>query len=70
MEIKVYENMIWNILDDESKAFIISLLKDQGFQGECKLISKVSEESTILEITDTFDHSLILPINILDILNE
>lgn len=70
MDVKVYENMIWNILDDDSKVFIISILKDQGFQEECKLIAKVSEESTVLEITDSFGHVLVLPINILDILNE
>lgn len=70
MEIKVYENLIWNILDDDSKSFIITLLSEQKFQGECKLISKVSGDSTILEINDNFEHSLVLPINILDILNE
>lgn len=64
--IKVYKNLIWNILDDGSKLYIIELLMDQGFKGECKVIAKDGS----LEIRDNYEKELILPINILDILNE
>lgn len=70
MDITPYNNMIWYILDDESKEFIISLLSERGFQGECKLIAIVNNGTTNLQINDNFDHSLVLPINILDILNN
>lgn len=70
MNITPYNNMIWYILDDESKEFIIALLSEQGFQGECKLIAVVNDGTTNLQITDNFNHSLSLPINILDILNN
>ena len=70
MEIKVYENMIWDILDEGSKLYIITMLTERGFQGDCKLISKVAGETTIMEVTDSFEHQLIIPINILDILNS
>lgn len=70
MELKVYNNMLWDILDQGSKLFVIGILMENGFQGECKLISKVAGETTIMEVTDDFGHSLVLPINILDILND
>jgi hypothetical protein len=70
MYITVYENLIWDILDDESKTFIMGILANQEFEGECKLIAKINSEVTELEITDNFNHSLVLPINILDILNN
>jgi hypothetical protein len=62
--------MIWEILNEGSKLTLISLLMDSGFEGDCKLIAKVEGESTILEINDELGHNLILPINILDILND
>lgn len=68
--IKIYENMIWEILNEGSKLTLISLLMDSGFEGDCKIIAKVEGESTILEINDELGHNLILPINILDILND
>jgi hypothetical protein len=70
MGIKMYNNMIWEILDDDSKLYILSILTEQGFQGDCKLISVVDGDTTIMEVTDAFEHRLILPINILDILNS
>ena len=70
MEIKPYENMIWYILDDDSKSFILSILNEQGFQGECKLVAAINGDVTNLQITDNYEHSLILPIDILDILNN
>jgi hypothetical protein len=68
--IKVYKNMIWEILSDESKLFILELLIQSEFKGDCKLISVVEGGSTIMEIRDNYDHYMVLPINILDILNE
>jgi hypothetical protein len=68
--IKIYENMIWEILDEGSKLTLISILMDQGFEGNCKLIAKINGETTILEVNDETGHNIVLPINILDILNE
>lgn len=70
MGLKVYNNMLWDILDQSSKLYVLDILLERGFQGECKLISKVAGETTIMEVTDNFGHSLILPIDILDILNS
>ena len=70
MGLKVYKNMLWEILNDASKLIILDLLMEKGFQGDCKIISKVDGETTIMEVTDNFEHKLILPINILDILNS
>jgi hypothetical protein len=68
--VHVYGNLLWDILDQESKLFIITLLMENGFDGECKLISVIDGDTTIMEVTDTFGHSMVLPINILDILNN
>lgn len=68
--IRVYKNMIWEILSDESKLFILELLIQGEFKGDCKLISRVDNETTIMEIRDKHGHEMILPINILDILND
>lgn len=68
--VHVYGNLLWDILDQESKLFIITLLMENGFDGECKLISMIDGDTTIMEVTDTFGHSMVLPINILDILNN
>ena len=68
--IKIYKNMIWEILSDESKLFILDLLIQGEFKGDCKLISVVEGETTIMEIRDNYDHYMVLPINILDILND
>jgi hypothetical protein len=68
--IKIYENMIWEILDEGSKLTLISILMDKGFEGNCKLIAKINGETTVLEVNDETGHNIILPINILDILNE
>lgn len=69
-DIKIYENLIWEILDEGSKSALIEILLNNGFEGECKLISKVEGETTVMEVMDGSEHHLILPINILDILNE
>lgn len=68
--IKVYENMIWDILDEGSKLTLISVLMNNGFEGNCKLIAKIDGNVTVLEVNDELGHYMILPINILDILNE
>ena len=68
--IKVYENMIWEILDKGSKLTLISILMNNGFEGNCKLIAKIDGDVTVLEVNDESGHYMILPINILDILNE
>jgi hypothetical protein len=68
--IKVYENMIWEILDKGSKLTLLSILMDNGFEGDCKLIAKIDGDVTVLEVNDESGHCMILPINILDILNE
>ena len=68
--IKMYRNMIWNILDEGSKLTVIGILMQNGFSGDCKLISKVDSDTTVMEVSDNYGHQLILPINILDILND
>lgn len=68
--IRVYKNMIWEILSDESKLFILELLIQGEFKGDCKLITVVEGGTTIMEIRDNYDHYMVLPINILDILND
>lgn len=67
--VSIYKNMLWEILDEGSKIFILTLLIENGFQGECKLISMVAGETTIMKVSDSHGKSLELPINILDILN-
>ena len=68
--IKVYENMLWDILDEGSKLTLISVLMNNGFEGNCKLIAKIDGDVTVLEVNDESGHYMVLPINILDILNE
>ena len=68
--IKVYKNMIWEILDKGSKLTLLDILMNNGFEGNCKLIAKIDGEVTVLEVNDESGHYMILPINILDILNE
>jgi hypothetical protein len=68
--IKLYKNMIWEILDKGSKLTLITILMDNGFEGNCKLIAKIDGDVTVLEVNDESGHCMILPINILDILNE
>lgn len=68
--IKVYENMIWNILDEGSKLTLINILINNRFEGKCKLIAKIDGDVTVLEVNDESSHCMILPINIIDILNE
>lgn len=68
--VKLYENLLWEILDDGSKLAVIEILMESGFDGKCKMIAKIDGETTVLEVRDEHGHELILPINILDILNN
>lgn len=68
--VKLYENLLWEILDDGSKLAVIEILIESGFDGICKMIAKIDGETTVLEVRDEHGHELILPINILDILNN
>ena len=68
--VKLYENLLWEILDDGSKLAVIEILIGSGFDGDCKMIAKIDGETTVLEVRDEHGHELILPINILDILNN
>lgn len=68
--VKLYENLLWEILDDGSKLAVIEILMGSGFDGDCKMIAKIDGETTVLEVRDEHGHELILPINILDILNN
>ena len=43
---------------------------ESGFEGDCKLIAKIDGDVTVLQVNDNLGHEIILPINILDILNE
>ena len=68
-----YENMLWDILDDGSKIYILTLMIKNDFEGECKLTSEIrGEESkhTIIIIRDENGKEMELPIDILDILNK
>lgn len=68
--VKLYENLLWEILDDGSKLAVIEILMGSGFDGDCKMIAKIDGETTVLEVRDEHGRELILPINILDILNN
>ena len=65
--IHVYENLLWDIIDDSSKIYILTLLIENNFSGECIITSVVV---TIIRVTDEKGSLLKLPINILDILNN
>ena len=68
--INVYKNLLWEILDDESKLALIGILINNGFVGDCKITSKVEGEASVLEVVDDYEHYLLLPIDILEMLNK
>lgn len=75
MNIRVKQNYIWSMLDEGSQLWILSLLLEQGFTGNVTVIGKpsVKEDGSIpieLYIEDENEHSITLPINMLDILNN
>ena len=68
--IYIYENLLWDVLDDESKLYILTIMIKNEFKGECKLTSTVHENSTVIFINDETDKNMELPIDILTILNN
>lgn len=68
--IVVYPNMIWEILDKGSKLTLLDIMMSNGFQGNCKVTSKIEGNTSVMEINDESGHYLVIPINIIDILNE
>jgi hypothetical protein len=68
-----YENMLWDILDDSSKIYVLTLLIKNDFEGECKITSEIRGEESkqaIIIIRDEKGKEMELPINVLDILNN
>ena len=70
MDLHIYENLLWNILDDGSKIYILTLLIKNEFEGECKVTSEIIDNTTQLVIRDMHGKEINLPINVLDILNS
>lgn len=68
--IVVYRNMIWEILDKGSQLYLLEIMMSHGFEGECKLTAKIEGEATVMEVRDNLGHYLVIPIDILNILNE
>ena len=66
----IYENLIWDILDDRSKIYILTLMIKNEFRGECKITAKVVDGGSIINLKDEGGKELDLPIDILDILND
>ncbi len=66
----VYNNMIWEILDKGSKLTLLEIMMDNNFEGNCKITSKIEGNTTVMEVRDELGHYLVLPIDILDILNK
>ena len=66
----IYKNILWDLLDEGSQLYILSVVTTQGFKGEFKLISKVVGDKTVMFITDKYEHELEIPIDILDIINN
>lgn len=68
--IHVYRNLIWEILDEGSKLTLIGIMLDNGFVGSCKLTAKIEGDVTVMEVNDENGHHLVLPIDIIEILNK
>lgn len=68
--LKVYNNILWSILDEGSQLYILDLLITQGFKGDVKIESRIIGDTTRIIAKDDCNHELELPINILDILNS
>ena len=68
--INVYKKLFWEILDDESKLALIDILINNSFVGDCKITSKIEGETSVLEVVDEYEHYLLLPIDILEMLNK
>lgn len=70
MNLHIYENLLWSILDDSSKIYILTLLIKNEFEGECKLTSEIVGDTTQIIIRSEDNKEIALPINVLDILNN
>jgi hypothetical protein len=68
--INIYKNLLWDILDDESKLTLIGILIKNGFEGDCKITTKIDGDSSVLEVRDESNHYLLLPVDIIDMLNK
>lgn len=68
--ISMYENLLWTILDEGSKIFILTLLIKNDFVGECKLTAKIKGDITVIVIEDEEEKSIEIPIDILSVLNN
>lgn len=68
--LKIYENILWSLLDEGSQLYILNILMESGFKGETKIISKILGDTSVMTVTDNYDHEIELPINIVDILNN
>lgn len=70
-KVTIYNNMMWNLLDDGSKLTVIDVLMSEGIKGECKVVIEDSEEGTKLVILDSESNKVIsLPFDIFTLLNE
>ena len=72
-EINMYENVLWDILDDSSKIYVLTLMIKNDFEGECKLTPEIrgdESKQAIIIIRDEKGKEIELPINVLDILNN
>ena len=67
--IKIYKNLLWDILDESSQLFILSLLIDLGFDGNCKMEAVIKDDICVMVVKDEIGNEKEFPINILDILN-
>lgn len=66
----VKQNKLWGLLNDASKLAVIDLLREEGFKGEVKLIGVIKGDSTVIQVENSQNLELELPINILDVLNN
>ena len=67
-EIEMYENVLWDILDEDSKNCVLVILKNNGFIGKCKITAVIKGNCTVLVVKDETDKNMELPIDIITIL--
>lgn len=68
--VSIYKNKIWELLDEGSQLYILTMIIKADFKGECKLTAHIAGDSTTMIIRDNYEHEIEIPINILDILNN
>lgn len=66
----IKQNKLWGLLNDASKLAVIDLLIEEGFKGEVKLIGVIKDDSTVIQVENSQNLKLELPINILEVLNN